>query len=107
MKLYSGYYSLHNGEVKFKIGVIEAKNSEVFSNTYELDSYYFTAPDYSTCWFQDRDLDTPLNLKFGTVMYSFDLEKIRMWISDVRNEKLKKAKDYYESLRSSVIEEEF
>lgn len=107
MKLYSGYYSVEPPKSIFKIGVIEAKKDKMYEDSYELDSYYFVSSDYSTRYLTPKYIDIPLKLRNGIVMYSFDKEKIKEWLDKTRNYEMLKAKNLYESLSHSVIEEEF
>lgn len=87
-KLYIGYVSEMTST--FKVSEAPVWDSVL---GYDTKSSYFVSPEVSLQYLRETHLDTGLKLKMGTVMYSFDREKVINWV-----------KYHYEKIKAEVVE---
>ena len=72
----------------------------------ETEYPYFTAKDYSTCYFggtTGSKLDVEYHLNFGTVYYSTNKEKCMEWLANKYRDEHDKIMDLYNAIIESRI----
>ena len=102
--LYSAYYSPNEPPFRFEISEIKIKR--ICGDVIETEYPYFTAKDYSTCYFggtTGSKLDVEYHLKFGCVYYSTDKEKCMKWLANKYRDECDKIMDLYNAIIESRI----
>ena len=99
--LYSAYYSTN--ALPFRFEISELKIKRICGDVIETEYPYFTAKDYSTCYFggtTGSKLDVEHHLNLGTVYYSTDKEKCMEWLKN----KYKQERDKIIALYNAILE---
>lgn len=101
-KLYIGYCRVDES-LEFKLSETPVWENDRLG--YDTRNYLYVAPDNSVQYLQKCHLDSPIKLKFGEVIYSFDKEKVSKWLFGKYTATLEEITERYNNITNTDIQD--